>query len=222
VTSPVGVTDTRLEFRHLDRLYVPVALVVAGLVLAAVVFALVRYRARADREPSARTEAKVLESVYALVLAAVVAVLVVTTFRTESRVDALAGRPGLRVDVVASKWTWRFAYAGTGVSDTGSGLGPPVLHVPTGTTVRFRLTSLDVIHSFYMPGLRFKRDAFPRRYTSFDLDFDHAGLLNGECAEFCGLHHSDMAFVVDAMAPAQFRAWLADRRATTRSPGAGP
>jgi cytochrome c oxidase subunit II len=70
--------------------------------------------------------------------------------------------------------------------------------VQAGRTIRFRMISRDVIHSFWIPSTRFKRDAFPERWTEFDLTFPKPGRYIGRCAEFCGLQHAGMSFVVKA------------------------
>jgi cytochrome c oxidase subunit II len=202
--------DTHAEFRHLLELYLPVMLVVFAIILGVVLFALVRYRAGTGRTPSSKSDAPVLESAYALVLVAVVAVFVWATFTTETKVDRVSSDPGLRVDVVAFKWQWRFAYPDENVRPiVGTEHTQPTLVVPTRTTIQFALTSRDVIHAFWIPAVRFKRDAFPRRMTEFDLVFDHPGTFAGRCAEFCGLDHADMTFVVRALPPEQFRSWVA-------------
>ena len=202
-------SDTRAEFTSLFSLYEWVMIVTAAIVFATVLFAAWRYRARPGRAPSARIEANLVELVFALSLAAVVAVLVTRTFTTENRVDAVASNPKRQVDVTAFKWGWRFTYAGTGVSVVGNNLRPPSLHLPVGEPVVFVERSLDVVHSFWVPALRFKRDAWPDADTRFELSVDRAGVYAGHCAEFCGLHHTDMNFVVVAESPARFERWLA-------------
>ncbi len=204
--------DTRHEFDDLLRLYLPIALAVVAIVFATVLFCVVRFRRREGREPSRRHSLPVVEGVYALTLAAIAALLITVTFRTEARVDSVRGRPGLVVRVTAFQWGWRFDYPQRGVSLLGNDRSPPTLAVPTGTTVRFQLTSRDVIHSFWIPAERFKRDAFPHRTTRFDLVFDSAGSNAGRCAEFCGLHHADMTFDVLSLSPRRFDQWLAERR----------
>ena len=87
-----------------------------------------------------------------------------------------------------------------------------VLHVPAGRRVRFRLTTRDVVHAFWVPAERFKRDAWPDRPQTFDLTFAPGGAWGGHCAQFCGLKHADMVFTVDAMRGAEFRAWAARAR----------
>jgi cytochrome c oxidase subunit 2 len=81
------------------------------------------------------------------------------------------------------------------------------------------LTSNDVIHSFYVPGFLFKRDAIPGRVTEFDLRPDRLGVYRGECAEFCGLDHAYMNFTVRVVPAAQFQAWLSSQRSAA-SPAA--
>jgi cytochrome c oxidase subunit 2 len=122
--------------------------------------------------------------------------------------------PAVTIDVIAARWTWRFDYRGLGITQAGDGRRIPTLVVPVGD-VRFSATSRDVIHSFFIPYLRFKRDAFPKRRTNFTLGFDRPGLhpAEGECAEFCGLRHAYMHFNVEVLEPAAFRAWVRRRQA---------
>jgi cytochrome c oxidase subunit 2 len=198
------VTDTRREFDDLFfSLYLPVMVVVVVVVYALVAFVLLRRRDR----PSPKREAKVKEGLYAAGLATIAAVLVGFTFRAETRVDAVAERAALELDVTAFQWGWRFAYPG-GKTVVGTDRTLPVLVVPAGETVRFTLVSRDVIHAFFVPELRFKRDAFPHRPTRFDLVFDEEGSFPGSCAEFCGLRHADMRFGVRVVPRARFAAWL--------------
>ncbi len=206
------MTDTREEFRDLFSLYLPVTAAVAAIVFALVLFAIVRYRRRAGKGSSSRREARIVELVYAVLLACVAAVLVSATFIKESHVDAVSSRPGLRVDIVAFQWQWRFTYPDLGVRVVGTRDNPPTLVVPTRKTVELSATSHDVIHSFWIPSERFKRDAFPNRTTRFDLVFDQLGESTGRCAEFCGLRHSDMTFHVLVVTQERFRAWIAEQR----------
>jgi cytochrome c oxidase subunit 2 len=216
------MTDTREEFGRLLSLYDGVLIAAAAVVFAVVLFALVRYRRREGRVSSGRSDAPVVESLYALTLALVAAVLVAFTFRAEERVTRVVGDPGLRIDVTAFKWQWRFAYPGKGVRPVvGSEGAPARLVVPADTTIRFTLTSRDVIHSFWVPETRFKRDAFPKRTTQFDLVFSERGAFTGRCAEFCGLRHADMTFTVEVLSPASFRSWLAQRRMRSRAQARG-
>ena len=204
--------DTRREFDHLAGIYLPVAIAVSVIVFAAFLFVLVRFRRRDDELPRQRDGAPRLEALYAVGLAVVVAGLLTATFRTQGKVDALSRTPGLRVDVTAAKWNWRFDYPAHGITVIDGDTRPSVLVVPSDTTVRFSLTSRDVIHSFWVPYARFKRDAFPKRTSGFDLVFDEPGFYAGHCAEFCGLEHGNMDFSVEVLEPVDFQRWVARQR----------
>jgi cytochrome c oxidase subunit 2 len=206
------LVSTRHEYNQLFDVYVPIALAVFVIVAGTILVTVLRYRRRPLDEAGGRSEAPVAELLYVLGLAGIVALLVSLTFSSEAKVDRVSARPGLRVNVTASKWKWRFSYPDYGISIVSADLRPSTLYVPTDETVRFRLVSLDVIHSFYVPALRFKRDAFPGKATTFDLVFDRPRFM-GQCAEFCGLYHADMRFSVEVMPAAEFRSWVAGQRA---------
>jgi len=213
------VVDTHRQYERLSDLYLPIAICVfAAVVVLLIAFAL-RYRARPDdaRPPSRTHRAPRVEALYALVLAGVAAFLLTATFRTEAKTDrALSdrGTSGVRIDVVAAKWRWRFVYPGTGIVEQAP---VPELVVPAGEPVRFTLISRDVIHSFWIPSLAFKRAAYPRFTQRFTLTFPRPGFTRagGECAEYCGLYHDQMRFDVRVLGPAAFAAWERSRGAVT-------
>jgi heme/copper-type cytochrome/quinol oxidase subunit 2 len=207
------VVDTRHEYGDLAGTYLPIAVAVVGVVMLLLVLFALRFRARPGRAAptSRRSEAHVVEIAYILVLAAIGVFLLTRTFPTEAKVDRVVNRPGLEVQAIAAKWRWRFDYPAQHRSQVGSNTSPATLVVPTGTTVRFTLTSVDVIHALWIPGERVKRDAFPGRVATFDVVFDKPGFsrYGGECSEFCGLGHTGMRFSIQALTPARFRAWAA-------------
>jgi cytochrome c oxidase subunit II len=205
-----GVVDTRVDIQNLFDAYLWIGVAVAVLLYGGVFFAIVRYRRRDGREPSRRSEAMRAELAYTGVLALIVAGLVTATFTTEDKVDAVSSDPALDIDVTAFQWGWSWTYP-DGVTVTGNSETPPTFAVPADRTVQFTLTSRDVVHAFWIPEQRFKRDAFPNRTTQFDLDFDQTGMNGGVCAEFCGLRHAQMSFNVLALSQPEFQSWLADR-----------
>ncbi len=208
-----ALVDTRHEYAHVFSIYVPIAIGVFAVVVAAIAFAVLRYRRRPPSAAARWHENNRLEGGYALVLAAVVAFLLYVSFSAEHQVDTVSAhqRPSLTVDVVGSKWEWTFHYPATSITEYSGTVGHEPLVVPVGEPIRFNLTSADVIHAFWVPELRFKRDLIPGTTESVTLDFDHAGTFGGQCAEFCGLRHADMVFTVRAVSPAQFATWAARR-----------
>jgi len=152
--------------------------------------------------------------VFGAVGVAIVALgLIAATFRTEGGEDGLAARPGLEISVTAYQWSWRFAYPAAGVVVDGGAVAAarhrnPTLVVPAGTVIQFSLRSRDVLHSFFVPDMRFKRYAFPDHTNVFDLEFAKSGRMSGACAQFCGWDHAEMRFDVLVLPPARFQAWL--------------
>jgi cytochrome c oxidase subunit 2 len=210
-----ALVDTGHEYDHLFGIYVPIAIGVFVLIVLAVALAVVRYRGRPPEQAARWYEHNLLEGSYALLLAAVVAFLLYLTFTAEHRVDTVSAReaPAVTIAVTASKWEWTFDYRAYGVTLRSGSVGRQQVVVPANEPVRFELASTDVIHSFWIPALRFKRDAIPGASGKITLDFDHAGVYAGQCAEYCGLRHADMVFSVRALDPPAFRAWAASAAA---------
>ncbi|MBS3940625.1 MAG: cytochrome c oxidase subunit II, partial [Actinobacteria bacterium] len=106
------------------------------------------------------------------------------------------------VEVVAEQFWWRVTYPDHGVMTANE------IHIPTGQDVRVRVTSTDVIHSFWVPKLAGKVDATPGHTTEVVLESDEPGRFRGRCTEFCGLAHAQMVVHVVAQEPDEFDAWL--------------
>ena len=104
-----------------------------------------------------------LEIAYTVVPLLVVAGLFAVTFVSVEAIDEVDEDAELVVDVLGFQWQWQFAYPASDVSVVGTDDETPELVLPADTSVRFDLTSIDVIHSFWIPGFRFKRDMFPGR-----------------------------------------------------------
>jgi cytochrome c oxidase subunit II len=201
--------------RHVFGTVFTLETAIAGLVFVVILgllgYVLIRRRATAVTGPSQRTGRPRLEAYYVGVLVAFAAFLVAwTAWQNHREHDAPASKP-LRLDVTAFQWCWNFRYPHTpghpGATGTCRGSDLPTLVVPTGRPVEVRLTSRDVIHSFWVPDLRYKMDAFPDHVNSFTLTFDKAGRWKGRCAEFCGERHATMDFLIKAVPPKEYDRW---------------
>lgn len=204
----LSIVDTRKVYDWVFNIYVPIAIGVIVLFTVLIVGAVLVFRRRATA--SRRHEANALEASYALLLTCVAALLLYVTFTAEHRTDVASAqeRPAITINVTAARWEWIFQYPGHNIRHESGAVGHQPLVVPTNEPVRFRLRSADVIHSFWIPQLRFKHDAFPGSIQTVTLDFDKAGTFSGSCSEYCGLLHAYMVFTVDALPPGRFRAWL--------------
>ena len=110
------------------------------------------------------------------------------------------------VEVTGHQWWWEVRYPNDGVTTANE------IHIPVGRPVRVHVASADVIHSFWVPQLQGKTDAITGQVNETWLQADRAGVYRGECAEFCGLQHAHMAFVVVADMPSEYARWLANEQ----------
>jgi cytochrome c oxidase subunit 2 len=212
VLPQAEVVSTRHVYDQLASVYLPIAIGVFVVFAAAILLAVVRYRARA--RPSRWSENNLLEGSYAVLLACVAGFLIYLTLSAEHKIDTVANheRPSLRIDVIAAKWEWEFRYPGYGIAARSGVVGDQPLVVPENRAIRFNLTSQDVIHSIWIPQLEFKRDLIHGTVEHVTLTFTQPGWFGGQCAEFCGLHHPEMVFRVHVLSPTAFSTWAAAHR----------
>jgi cytochrome c oxidase subunit 2 len=119
------------------------------------------------------------------------------------------------IAVQGERWWWRVTYSdpeATAISSANE------IRVETGRPVRLRLTSPDVIHSFWVPALAGKIDLIPGKTNELIFTATRAGTFRGQCAEYCGGPHALMAVRVVAMAPDDYRSWLAAERQAASAP----
>jgi len=171
------------------------------LIVGLMIIFVIRYRRRSDDEEPEQTPSHNmrLEMTWTLIPLVLVIVMFIVGFRAYLRIS-LTPRDAYEVLVTAQKWSWQFTYP--------NGYVDGELHVPADKPVRLVMRSEDVIHSFYVPDFRIKKDVVPGRYTktwfTAPVPGEHAVL----CAEYCGTGHSDMASRVIVQSPEDFDRWL--------------
>ncbi len=184
------------------------AVVVFVLVEGALIVAILRFRERpGGPEPKATHGNTLLEISWTLAPAVVLVLIAIPTIKTIWDVDRPARGESLVVEAVGHQWWWEFRYPDLGIVTANE------LHIPVGEQIDVRLTSADVIHSFWFPRLGGKRDVIPGHETQIWFTADSAGLYLGQCAEFCGLSHALMKMELVAESPADFQAWAEGQRA---------
>jgi len=189
-----------------------VLLIACGLVLAAV------FRGRGSDE----TELSLKQQRSLVIAGGVVApVLVLLGFLVYSVKisQAMIAEPAnaLRIEIVGHQWWWQVSYPGEGRTDLNVTTANEI-HIPVGRPVSIELRSRDVIHSFWAPNLHGKTDVIPGRKTHTWIQADAPGTWRGQCAEYCGLQHAHMAFLVIAEAPEAFYAWMNAQREPAPEP----
>ncbi|HKV75983.1 MAG TPA: cytochrome c oxidase subunit II [Gemmatimonadales bacterium] len=178
------------------------AIAVFILVQGALVYAIIRFRARPGApEPEQHHGNTALEIVWTIIPAAILAFIAVPTVKAIFRTAKEPGAEAVQIEVIGHQWWWEFRYPDLKIVTAGD------LHVPMGQTVNLRMTTGDVLHSFWVPQFAGKRDVFPRRYNNIWFKAETTGVFTGQCAEFCGTEHARMAFRVVSETPDEFKKW---------------
>jgi cytochrome c oxidase subunit 2 len=172
-----------------------------GIAAALLIFA-VRYRRKSDDDRPAEIEGSI---VLELTWTIIPLLLTVVMFVWGTSIYFSMSRPpdnSMEINVVAKRWMWKLQHM-TGQREINE------LHVPVGVPVKLVMTSEDVIHSFFVPAFRMKRDVVPGRYATTWFQATKTGTFHLFCAEYCGTKHSGMIGQVVVMEPSAFQSWLA-------------
>jgi len=185
---------------------------VIGLIVWGLIFwSIIRYRKRGNETslPKQTQYHIPLEITYTIIPLIIVSVIFFFVVRAENIIDSTKATPAVWVRVEGFQWGWRFTYLNPqgqaeGTPIVGDMQNQPVLTLPADETVRLSLVSDDVIHSFYVPAFLFKRDLIPKVNNVVEIYINKTGTFQGHCAEFCGLDHAFMNFLVKAVPKDQF------------------
>jgi len=182
---------------------------------AALVYAIWRYRAtrHVAGEPATFERNQRLEIAWTAAPALILAVVFVLTLGTMAEINGAGVAPAMRIAATGHQWWWEFRYGGTKTANE--------LHIPVDTPVDLDLTSVDVIHSFWVPELGPKMDMLPGTTNHLRLLARRAGSYDGQCAEFCGVEHAWMRIRVVVQSQAEFDSWLAAQASPAATGGDG-
>jgi cytochrome c oxidase subunit 2 len=191
------------------------ALAVGFIMWGLIVWAANRYKTKHAKMPRQNRYNLPMEIFYTVAPFIIIAVLFYYTVLAQNEVKARAPDPEVTIDVVGQKWSWTFNYkaadnpaVGSDVWEAGTINKTPDLYLPAGKLVEFRLTSPDVIHSFWVISFYEKLDVIPGRVNILQLRPTTEGVFAGKCAELCGTYHSAMLFNVHVVSESEYNAYL--------------
>lgn len=147
----------------------------------------------------------------AIIAATALTTIILFVFLIASFITGRAISPPLHADNVLTievrghQWWWEARYSDPVPSRMFSTANE--IHIPVGQPVLLKMTSDDVIHSFWVPNLMGKKDLIPGKDSTLMFQADRPGVYRGQCAEYCGLQHAHMSFIVVAESPEQFSSW---------------
>lgn len=177
------------------------AILFAG-VVGAMIYLAFRYRRRAAGEVPAPVEPSKVVEISWIVLPTIL-VLIVFNWGFKLFVEqGLAPPDAYEIQVRAAMWNWEFEYP-DGTVTSGE------VHVPVDRPVRMMMSSVDVLHSFFVPEFRVKQDVLPNRYSSVWFEATRADTFTVFCTEYCGTGHSAMLATLVSQSQGDFDEWLA-------------
>jgi len=171
-------------------------------IAAAMIFFVIRYRRSKFPEPTSAVAANIWLEILWTMLPTIL-VLAMFWYGWQGYLGLRRVPPGaMEVTATARMWSWSFAYPG--------GRTSPKLYVPVGRPVKITLESADVIHGFFIPAFRVKRDVVPGMKGDAWFVAEKKGSYDLFCSSYCGTGHSAMVTTVEALPAKEFEEWLAD------------
>ena len=219
--DPAGPNAEKID--TLQRPVFYIAAVVGLIVIGAVGYIVFKFKDRGQDIPEQSHGNPKLEIALtilpAIILAGIAVPTVVTVFDLNKQDDTEC-----IINVTGQQWWWEYDYA-TGECG-GVEIPEPIvtsgeLVIPVDTPVLLRITSRDVIHSYWIPRLNGKRDAVPGRLHTLRMQADEPGIYTGQCTEFCGLSHARMRQAAVSLNQADFQTWVDNQLEPYTAPEAG-
>ncbi len=193
------------------------AIVVFVIVEGLIVYSAIHFRHRAKdaSEPvqvHGNTRAEIAWTILPALIVVTLFVVALQGLQVVDTPPAQAADKQLTVKVIGHQFWWEYQYPDYNITTATD------LVIPTGTVVNLELSSVDVIHSFWVPQLNGKTDAFPNHVNHSWIQADAPGTYAGQCAELCGPSHANMRVVVIAKTLAEFNQWVAAQQAAVAQP----
>lgn len=231
-----GVTELSREVYDLHMVILWICVVIGIGVFGAMIVSMVLHRKSRGVEPAQFSHSTRAETIWTIIPVLILIGMALPATRVLIQMED-TGDADMTVKITGYQWMWRYEYIEDDVSflsrltsesnvarQLNSGIDvatvdnylldvdrPVVL--PTDTKIRFLITADDVIHSWWIPDLGWKRDAIPGFVNEAWTRIDEPGTYRGQCAELCGKDHGFMPIVVIAKTPEDYQQWVAEQKA---------
>ncbi|TVS13150.1 MAG: cytochrome c oxidase subunit II [Wenzhouxiangella sp.] len=232
---PRGVTQYSQDVYQLHNIVLGMVTVIGILVFTAMFTSIVLHRRSKGYQAAKFSHSTRAEIIWTSIPVLILVVMAVPATRVLIDMENTGGAE-MNIKITGYQWLWKYEYIEDDISffsaldresnrarQLGSGINPRDVEnyllevdnrlvVPTNTRIRFLLTADDVIHSWWVPELGWKRDAIPGMVNEAWTLIEEEGVFRGQCAELCGADHGFMPIVVEAVSPEAFRAWVSEQR----------
>ncbi len=180
---------------------------------ALLLMAIFKFRDTGKRKPATFHDNLVLEVIWTIVPVLALVVIAIPSYSLIKKIEN-PPTPDMRIEIIGHQFFWEYRYPEHGdvrISDEP-------LVVPINKNIVADVTSVDVIHAWWVPSFAVKIDAVPGRVTQLWFNIDQEGWFKGQCAELCGSLHSKMLIDVKAVPQEEFDAWIAEKQGGTAAP----
>jgi cytochrome c oxidase subunit 2 len=229
-----GVTELRLRAMDFHNwILLPVLFGISLLVLALLLWCVVRYNAKANPVPARFTHNTTVEVLWTVGPVLILLVIAIFSFRLLFDYHDMP-KPDLTVKATGYQWYWGYAYPDQKIDEYTSNILPPdqakaqgvpymlaataPMVVPVNKVVHVLVVGADVIHSFSVPAFGIKIDAVPGRVNDTWFKATRIGTYYGQCSQLCGTDHSFMPIEVKVVSQPDFDAWTASKAPQTTPP----
>lgn len=215
--QPAGENARKID--DLQRIPFYIAGGVLVIVISVVLICVVKFKDRGQAIPKQTHGKPALEILLTILPAFILIAIGIPTVSTLFELAKTSDTECV-INVTGQQWWWEYDYP---VQDGCGGITEPIVTsgqivFPAGEKVLLRITSRDVIHSFWIPKLNGKKDAVPGRVHTLRMEADQPGIYAGQCTEFCGLSHAYMRMEAVALDDAGFETWKTNQLEAYTSP----
>jgi cytochrome c oxidase subunit 2 len=238
-----GVTETSERVYDLHMLIMWICVAIGVVVYGVLAYSILRHRKSRGGTPATFHESTKVEVVWTIIpILILVGIAIPATKALIAMEDP--GDYDMTIKVTGYQWKWRYTYLDNGIdffsnlaasskdaSELGSDIDPSSvphyllnvdnpLVIPTNKRIRFLITGNDVIHSWWVPDLGWKKDAIPGYVNAAWTEVKEPGTYRGQCAELCGRGHGFMPVVVVAKTEKEFDQWVAEQKQVSQAASA--
>jgi cytochrome c oxidase subunit 2 len=239
VNMPRGVTSQSVNHFDLHMVVLWICVVIGIGVFTVMFTSIFLHRKSRGAEPAKFSHSTKAEIIWTIIPVLILVGMAVPATTALVRMEDSSGAE-MTIKITGFQWRWKYEYLDQDISiisslkrnsnearQLNSGIAPESvdnylldvdhpLVLPIGRKIKFLITADDVIHSWWVPALGWKRDAIPGFINEAWTNIDTPGTYRGQCAELCGKDHGFMPIVVIALPEDEFEAWVDEQNAEKR------
>ena len=208
-----------------DYMLMPIIVAISAFVLFLMLYAMIRFRASRNPNPSKRTHNVLVEIIWTLVPCLILIVMAVPSFKVLYSQDTIP-KADVTIKAIGYQWYWGYEYPDENIifdsymiEEKDLQAGQPrllavdnVVVVPVNKVVKVLITANDVLHAWALPAFGVKRDAMPGRINETWFRAEREGTFYGQCSELCGIKHAFMPIEVRVVSEEDYQLWLEEAK----------